>query len=682
MWIVKLLTLFKKKKLKNKTKSNVIKPILTFLMFSALVIVLLVFMIMLVDETTISSRKGETSNKVYTSLKPSPEKENGLNPNNPDGTLNGLNLMLINNIKTEGYVKEILTIYRKSTENGLDDYGFQVPMEVKLGIQADETGLYNGTLLPKSYLPTKNGIVVWKESFDGIPAEEMTVENLNPNNAISLVDRYPEIYGQMSYNVGLDLFQGLYQNAAGTEVNGFPPSKLNWLGSSTGRPARTYYQPDGMSYLNGRLNRFVNDYFNDAEIEKFKQNLAMASITVPGTHNAGEAGFMVPLTYGYHWNNGASFTSESGYMAIESLYNDLNTSFKKYPILAKKYYGHSGRAIGAFLLCESGWSFTQVGFNYITNYGNISDEVATDLLGSGKTSQDLINYFASKVNGLPISDSEASSLYHWNNSKDGWVYYNENRNPKGFMFKFDPTKTVVKVDGSVIPFLSVMNNETLGQIYSALFQGPYIYAVALKYAGVDVDPTDPNSYLNSIPNGEWKPSGDTAWMTQYHVDTSELNPKRIAVLNEAYKWLGSWYTWGGISPPVKDENGEWVRDPDYGRGFDCSAYTQHCVRTALSIDISRTTYTQIVNSNLEYVGENDDGASKAKPGDLIYYYYTGDYNTEHVSIYLATDPENGKDIIMHAPVPGKRLCIATWDGTYDESPTTRRVYMRVKGIDN
>ena len=127
--------------------------------------------------------------------------------------------------------------------------------------------------------------------------------------------------------------------------------------------------------------------------------------------------------------------------------------------------------------------------------------------------------------------------------------------------------------------------------------------------------------------------------------------------------------------PEKDANGEWIQAPDYGKGFDCSSYVQHCIKTALDIDVSRSTYSQIVNEYLEDVSE-----SEAKPGDLIYYYYTGDYNTEHVAIYLGK--ENGVDVIMHAPVPGKRLCIAVWDGTYSESPTTRRVFKRVKGIDN
>lgn len=656
------------RKLKNKTRSSLFKPMIFAFKVIAGFIVLSLLIVICVE--VMSSVNPNAGDKV-TIKRVKSETTDGLYENNSDGTVNGLNLLLINNIKTEGYVKEILSMYRDSTENKLDDYEFQVPVEVKLGIQADETGLYTGTLLPKSYLPTKDGVVVWKESFDGIPAEEMTVQNLSPDNAMSLVNRYPNIYGQMSYNVGTTSYQGLYQNVAGSEVNGFPASKLNWLGSSSGRGARTYYQPDGISYLNGRLNRFMNDYFNDTEKAKFKENLAMASITVPGTHNAGEAGFMIPLTYGYRWDYGASFTSESGYMAVESLYNDLKSSYTKYPILAKKYYGHAGRAIGAYLLCEAGWSFSQVGYDYIISYGNITDEISADLLGEGKTSSDMINYFKSKIGSLP-SDVNPT-LYNWSSNSSGWVYYQST--PKGFMFKYDSTKTVTRPNGTTVPFLSVMNNETLGQIYSALFQGSYIYAVALKYAGVDVDPTDPNTYMNNIPDGEWKPSGDTAWMDTYGIKPSEIGEKRTAILNEAYKWLGSWYTWGGTGPPEKDANGDWIMDSDWGKGFDCSSYTQYVINQALGIDISRTTYSQINNSNLETISE-----SEAKPGDLIYYYYDGDYNTEHVSIFVGKDSATGKDIIMHAPYKGKVLCLVVWDGTMVGSPNTKRVFKRVKGL--
>ena len=662
------------KKIKNKTRSSIFAPLKFSLKFIGGFVLLCTLVVVCVD--VISGVNPNAGDKVTIKRVKSKNKE-GLYENNPNGTVNGLNLMLINNIQTEGYVKEILTLYRDSAENKLDDYEFQVPLEYKIGIQIDETGPYSGTLLPKSYLPTKNGVVVWKQSFDGIPAEQMTVENLNPDNAISLVGRYPEIYGSMSYNVGTSAYQGLYQNAAGTEVNGYGASKLNWLGSSSGRGARTYYQPDGMSYLNGRITNFVNNFFTDEYIAKLKENPNIVNMCVAPIHNAGEAGFLSPLVYGSHWSDVSSYDSGSIYLALESLYNDLDSAIKKYPKLRSKYFGHGGRFVGAYLLCESGWNFTADGLGFLENSSGLTSDVSSTLLGEGKTPDDLMNYFRSKVSSLPISDSEAISNYGWSSASQPWLYYGSNSS-KGFMFKYDPNKTVTLPSGKTMPFLSVMNNESLGQLYSTLFQGSYIYAVALKYAGVDVDPTDPNSYMNTIPDGEWKPSGDTAWMSQYGINPSDIGPKRTAVLNEGYKWLGSLYTQyngnadGSQKPPQKDENGNWIDRP-YENGFDCSGYMQYIFRTALGIDITRTTYSQYPNvDNMEFIDE-----SEAKPGDLIYYFYPNDLSTEHVSMYLGKDPSNGLDRIMHAPYFGERLKITSWNGY----PGTRRVFKRVKGID-
>lgn len=646
MWIVKLLTLFKKKKLKNKTKSNVIKPILTFLMFSALVIVLLVFMIMLVDETTISSRKGETSNKVYTSLKPSPEKENGLNPNNPDGTLNGLNLLLINKIPTEQYAKEYLELSVSNSKGELNNYEYHVPVYLPLAATVTETGFYDGTSLPVSYLPwdDSNNTVLWNKSVAGYPAEALTLKGANRNvfsvnytpsyGSLTPYDTFTTVYGGSDSSMGPFQINGLGSNTS------ILPSVLNGHKEGDGRSFDPLYFPDNLSALDSRVGAF-SDSFEYKTWSDDMRILLYSFYYNPGSGNAA-----------VHELGGVSTYSPEIIDVLNMYISDLSSLYKKYGSTLgnlSSFHRTFHSVIVGLLVKECGWTVLSGTESYTTDYDSYWEA------GTGLPVSELHNAISSNTQSFSFSDPYGRL------GARGATFLKKEHNGKTF----------------------ITDSIAIGHAYAYLYIGQVIYGRMLKYAGVEsVDPTDPNTYLESIPNGEWKPSGDTAWMTQYHVDTSELNPKRIAVLNEAYKWLGSWYTWGGISPPVKDKNGEWVRDPDYGRGFDCSAYTQHCVRTALSIDISRTTYTQIVNSNLEYVGENDGGASKAKPGDLIYYYYTGDYNTEHVSIYLATDPENGKDVIMHAPVPGKRLCITTWDGTYDESPTTRRVYMRVKGIDN
>lgn len=659
---------------KKKKTNPILKPIKY-----ALTIVISVFLFAVVigalaeDETILV---GNRKNEIYIQQVDGTlfDTDSSLRPDNPNGTVNGLNLLLIDSIQTEGYVKEILSLYRDSANNKLDDYEFQVPLEYKIGIQIDETGPYSQTLLPKSYLPTRNGVVVWKESFNGIPAEQMTVEKLNPDNAISLVASYPDVYGQMSYNVGTNMFQGLYQNQAGTEVNGFPASKLNWLGASSGRGARTYYQPDGMSYLNGRITRFVNNFFTNEYASKLKENPNIVNMCVAPIHNAGEAGFLSPLVYGSHWSDVATYDSASAYQALESLYNDLNSSISKNSKLKGCYFGHGGRFVGAYLLCEAGWYFTQDGLGFLEGSSGLTDEIASSLLGSGKTASDLMSYFRSKISSLPISDSQAVSNYGWYSASQPWKYYGSN-STKGFMFKYDPNKTTTFKSGTSVPFLSVINNESLGQLYSTLFHGSYIFANALKYAGVNVDPTDPNSYMNTLPQGEWKPSGDSVWMQDYIGNTSVVTEKREKILTEAYKWLGSWYVLGGWDPPVKDSSGNWINgSPISGngsmKGFDCSRYVQYVYQTVLGVDISRSTWSQRANENTYVINQ-----SELLPGDLVYYYGpSADWG--HVSFYLGD--KDGVRYYMHAPYDNKPLSITTWDGTPEY---TLLEYRRVKGIE-
>ncbi|MFW2487720.1 NlpC/P60 family protein [Clostridium chromiireducens] len=90
-----------------------------------------------------------------------------------------------------------------------------------------------------------------------------------------------------------------------------------------------------------------------------------------------------------------------------------------------------------------------------------------------------------------------------------------------------------------------------------------------------------------------------------------------AVLNEAYKHLGTPYVWGATGPDT----------------FDCSGFTSYVYRNAAGIDISRTTYTQID------VGQSVS-RDELKPGDLVF------PNPGHVGIYVG----NGQ--MIHAPQTG------------------------------
>lgn len=100
-------------------------------------------------------------------------------------------------------------------------------------------------------------------------------------------------------------------------------------------------------------------------------------------------------------------------------------------------------------------------------------------------------------------------------------------------------------------------------------------------------------------------------------NTNKLDIKRESVVNEAKKYLGVPYVWGGTSPS----------------GFDCSGLVQYVYKHALGIDISRTTSTQ-VNAGIGV------SASDLKPGDLVF------PHSGHVQMYIG----NGK--VIHAPQTG------------------------------
>ncbi|MFD4429817.1 C40 family peptidase [Nocardia sp. NPDC058497] len=123
-----------------------------------------------------------------------------------------------------------------------------------------------------------------------------------------------------------------------------------------------------------------------------------------------------------------------------------------------------------------------------------------------------------------------------------------------------------------------------------------------------------------------------------------------AVIDAAYRWMGTDYVWGG-----GDADG-----PTMG-GFDCSGLTLYAVYQASGGQIRLAHYTQ---------AQQDDSRAQAvpfadrQPGDLIYFTAPGDTDSHHVGIYYGRD-EQGRDLLLHAPQTGQTVTItplSAWDG--------------------
>ena len=125
------------------------------------------------------------------------------------------------------------------------------------------------------------------------------------------------------------------------------------------------------------------------------------------------------------------------------------------------------------------------------------------------------------------------------------------------------------------------------------------------------------------------------------VPASEMGQR---IVNEASKYLGVPYLWGGTTPS----------------GFDCSGLVQYVLKD-LGINISRVTQTQC-----------KEGVPVAKgdlqPGDLVFFESNGDVH--HVGIYVG----NGQ--MLHAPHTGDVVRITDMNTPYYTSTyyCARRIY--------
>lgn len=105
-----------------------------------------------------------------------------------------------------------------------------------------------------------------------------------------------------------------------------------------------------------------------------------------------------------------------------------------------------------------------------------------------------------------------------------------------------------------------------------------------------------------------------------------LTGDQAKIVNEAKKYLGVPYVWGGTTPS----------------GFDCSGFVQYVFKHALNINLPRVTTQQ------ETCG-TEVSLNALQPGDLVFYGSRG--ATYHVAIYI------GDGLIIHSPQPGQKICI-------------------------
>lgn len=536
---------------------------------------------------------------------------------NHKGKINGLNLLLIDNIENECYVKEYLTIAKKSQDGTLfkEEMAYKATVEKILGVAMTEQGTYpqsNG-MLPLSGLP-------WDSSAKG--------PRWNKEQGITLTDVNSSVYnsGKVSiqHNAGYTgEYVGPFQAKQAYFHNGaFKATSLNGTGTSDGRAIDALYFPDqvgGISY----------EYSN--KISMLKSGTDFGSLTPDAVE------MMVSILYSGSPQLRNDYVPGSGAEKSKNINTLSAFADKLTEEYGRKIYDKLGEsekikwAMVVPFIKEGGKISSETRAKFNISYQKGAAKLAMETFGINGSVEEFLN--SAVDSSLPYQGNETGIMS-------------------------------ITLDG--VKFMVVP--ESFFHYIGEKMAGGVEYARMLKFAGVDVDPTNPATYMTMVgaeeedEDGEgdtWTPDGEEIkWMIDAGVDVSKLSPDRVKALNYAHQYIGLPYKWGGTNPNTDG-------------GLDCSGFVQWTMKNAMGkSNFGRNTIAQ------EQEG-HEIPWSEARPGDLLFFGSHG--STHHVAFYLSGT--NKSDVVyMDEPRTDKTCQVAkgaTWesgsvwvlrlDNVYDDS---------------
>ena len=431
-----------------------------------------------------------------------------------DGT--GLNLLLIDKLE-EGYIKELLSLYRESSQGGMDNAKYHLGVNELLGQQVNETGFYPGTQLPKSYLPCKNGKVVWGEAYNGVSADNMKLYKIDS----SIRGKLPGngIDGPAGYSV----FQ--YENPKSVKK-----SKKDGAGNSGRKSGDVYFLPDVVATNNLNVSDSIKNNFGTVS-PVGTQLSAVSSIN----HNRGGSALAnTAFGIGYsHRGNSSTYVNyskedSSKYLQYTTF---LSTLYSKYSAgntpnsemlksgtgsnygrwyavaMAVKFDGYyissyAYDGIGNDSLRAWNWMFPNEKFNSVSEYK-----------AKAKSSVKNVNEAIKEVTGKSVSTSDTNKVYGTSSDYDdcyyfastgykfGYVYHVEKTTSKAYKNKYSDGSTPYVVEGIDIV--------CCGHQIGCMLLGEAVYANLLKLGGLSsVDPTNPSTYKSSLSSDTFVPGGN------------------------------------------------------------------------------------------------------------------------------------------------------------------------------
>lgn len=685
--------MFKLRKRKRSLLSLKAKIILTVILFAVFIILVIYSFVSFSSKVEAlrqaseyrSKVKTEEQNKKYYKIE-DVYKQNDDKEENPSGGTSGLNLLLINDIKTEGFVKEYLEIAKQSEEGKLDDLAVHATVSHILGTQiAEGNTILNGTL-PLTFLPVSGDQTPYwgKDNPYGVPADKFNLKNANmafytdgggsvPTSDIPRQNSMGTFYGPFQQTPSYFGLQG------GSK---YQAAKINPSGTSDGRPSDAFYFPDQVVGLSTEMSAALSNYptanFTSEQV----------SMLTSAWHNAGSGATAYQMAFGINAKNSSLIGNpygDDGAKSLGLIFNDITNSYNKHKsALTRTVSDHLWKFIGFIALLEEGWTVDPGrNYDYVTTSNARNLRLACQILYPNKSDDEADIYvkdlIAKQTKSLDLSSSSAYG-------RSGGPAYFGGVSPVIHNVREETTREYVGSNGKEIPIVNEMPMETAGHLFASAYAGNYMYGTMLKYAGVGIDPTNPDDFLNNISDSEWKPGqgGIKDQVKQMGYELNGLTANREKLLDYALQFIGNPYCFGGdgrtMDNPVESKsyiqqlqsqygndssNGYNVIDPFTKhkgmRLFDCSSFTASMYKEALGITLPRTSGAQINATNTSVIN-----VANAKPGDL-------GGNNAHIVFFVANTPKGV--LVLDQAMPGIDISLRI------ESNPNQYTWVTVNGVD-
>ena len=596
----------------------------------------------------------------------------------------GLNYLLIAQM-SEGYAKDYLQICKENEEGKLDTKKHKVYASTPavLAVNVTETGFYStgdGNTLPKS----------------DIPQNKITSSSYGSG----LYSLYKWGYKEHT-NSGGNAFGGPFQYTpdggkyTGIHTESIYHDKYN-LKATPGGQGDCYNVPDAICGLND----FLQTGLTGCDVTKTDSlTKESTSLLTAITHNLGSSPlqFMYGIPYSVNsskYLNKSNIKEQETIQSLNAISKDCLDSVERLnndslAWLSKHLTSPETWIASEIGLLSEGWYIDENMFEHILNYSqsvniwncyfpeqkvsNLS-ELRAKLKSKTKTLSELTGYSEGECDAIygTVGGSHAAAM--------GSSFVSQKK-----------YGTIMKVNGSSSTYVKKNAKQVyafpgiaMSHAYTAIAFGDIIAAKMMKYAGVNIDPANPDTYLEKVKSeggssnsngasssGTYTPTNSNfeKELKSHGCDMSKLNDARLKVLKTANKMQGSRYKWGaGHAASVGVTNS----------GYDCSGFVYHSI---VDSGISGTSAQKwcssfgrsgsfgpslnSTNAKIMYV-KYKPGQWKfddLKPGDILSV-------SGHVLLYVGV--QNGKMVTMEAM--GKAYPVNGWH-TRNVAGVEKRYYV-------